>query len=377
MLFKEIVGQEEIKKRLIQTVKDNRVSHAQLFLGKNGIGKLALAIAYAQYINCKAKSESDACGVCPSCLKYEKLAHPDLHFIYPVAATKEVKTAKSEKFIDKWRALLLEQNQYISINEWYAKIEIENKQGIINKDDCNSIIKTLGYKSYEAEYKVMIIWMAEKLFHAAAPKLLKILEEPPEKTLFILIAENQEQIINTIISRTQIIKIPNINDESLTKALVDQKECKLADAEIAVNLAGGSFKNAVKNIQYSEEEKINFNYFVKWMRLCYENKMPEIVNFVADISKIGRERQKTFLSYALRAARNSILINFNNPELVKLEAEELKFINKFSPFINSSNIESFVNELNSAVYAIERNANPSILFLDLSLKSARLLKVKP
>ncbi|MCP4553174.1 MAG: DNA polymerase III subunit delta [Bacteroidetes bacterium] len=377
MLFKEIVGQEEIKKRLIQTVTDNRVSHAQLFLGKNGIGKLALAIAYAQYINCKAKSESDACGVCPSCLKYEKLAHPDLHFIYPVAATKEVKTAKSEKFIDKWRALLLEKNQYISINEWHAKIEIENKQGIINRDDCNSIIKTLGYKSYEAEYKVMIIWMAEKLFHAAAPKLLKILEEPPEKTLFILIAENQEQIINTIISRTQIIKIPNINDESLTRALIDQKECKLADAEIAVNLANGSFKNAVKNIQYSEEERINFNYFVKWMRLCYENKIPEIVNFVADISKIGRERQKTFLSYALRAARNSILINFNNPELVKLEAEELKFINKFSPFINNSNIEAFANELNSAIYAIERNANPSILFLDLSLKSVRLLKVKP
>lgn len=377
MLFTKIVGQEEIKKRLIQTVKDNRVSHAQLFLGKNGVGKLALAIAYAQYINCKERSDTDSCGKCPSCLKYEKLAHPDLHFIYPVASTKEVKVAKSEHFIEKWRELLDEQDQYISINEWYTKIELGNKQGIINKDDCNSIIKTLGFKAYEAEYKVMIIWMAEKLFYAAAPKLLKILEEPPEKTLFILIAENQEQIINTILSRMQIIKIPNIIDEALTKALVDQKECKLADAEIAVNLADGSFKNAVNNLKYSEDEKLNFNYFVKWMRLCYENKIPEIVNFVAEVSKIGRERQKNFLSYAIRAARNSILINFNNHELVKLEAEEMKFISNFSPFINSANIEAFVNELNSAAYAVERNANPSILFLDLSLKAVRLLKVKP
>lgn len=189
MLFNKIIGQQQVKERLIQTVKENRVSHAQLFIGANGSGKLALAIAYAQYVNCKSRSETDSCGICPSCIKYEKLIHPDLHFIYPIAATKEVKKPRSADFIESWRSLLIENNYYISLNEWFEKIGIENKQGIINAEDCNSIIKTLGYKSYEAEYKVMIIWMAEKLFHAAAPKILKILEEPPEKTLFILITE--------------------------------------------------------------------------------------------------------------------------------------------------------------------------------------------
>ena len=154
MLFREIIGQEKIKKRLIQTVKDNRVSHAQLFLGNNGIGKLAMAIAYAQYINCHDKQENDSCGVCPSCVKYQKLAHPDLHFIYPVAANKQVKKPNSKAFIESWRNLLLKNNFYIHLSEWFTEIEIENKQAIINKDDCNSIVNTLSYKSYEAEYKV-------------------------------------------------------------------------------------------------------------------------------------------------------------------------------------------------------------------------------
>ncbi len=376
MLFKEIIGQEDTKKRLIQTVKDQRVSHAQLFLGSHGVGKLALAIAYAQYINCHDKKENDSCGICPSCVKYEKLAHPDLHFIYPVASTKEVKKPQSKEFVESWRELLTAQNAYINLNQWYEAIGIENKQAIINKDDCNAIIKTLGYKSYESEYKVMIIWMVEKLFHAAAPKLLKILEEPPEKTLFILISENQDQILATIKSRTQIVKVPQLKDEILIDTLVKQHGCNPEDARRIVNLSEGSYHKTLINLESDEEEKNNFAMFRDWMRLCYQTDVSKVISYTNDLAKIGREPQKRFLSYALRTSRNGILLNLNQNNLVKLENEELSFMKKFSPFINTANIQEFNKELNEALYHIERNANPSILFLDLSLKVMRLLRRK-
>lgn len=377
MLFKDIIGQEEVKERLRQTVQDQRVSHAQLFLGASGVGKLTLAIAYAQYVNCTNRTEDDSCGECPSCIKYEKLAHPDLHFIYPVATNKEIKKNPSSKlFVEPWRKLLISESGYITLNDWYEAIEIENKQAIINKDDCNSIITILGYKSYEAEYKVMIIWMADKLFHSAAPKILKILEEPPEKTLFILITEDQDKILATIRSRTQIVKIPKIKDEVLIQALLDKKKCTNDEATRVVNLSDGSYQLAVKNLKSDEDEQQNFLLFRKWMRLCFKPDVTGIVSFVGDISKIGREKQKSFLNYALRTARNGILLNLNQDDLVKLENDEFDFTKNFSPFINPVNIQQFTKEFNEALFHIERNANPSILFLDLSLKSMRLLKLK-
>jgi DNA polymerase-3 subunit delta' len=376
MLFKDIIGQKEVKRRLIQTVKDQRVSHAQLFLGSSGVGKLALAIAYAQYVNCSDKKEDDSCGVCPSCIKFEKLAHPDLHFIYPVASTKEVKKPQSNHFIESWRELLQNNNGYINLSQWHEALDIENKQAIINKDDCNSIIKTLGYKSYEAEYKVMIIWMVEKLFHSAAPKILKILEEPPEKTLFILISENQDQILATIKSRTQIVKIPKLKDEVLVKALMEKKDCSSTNAKRIVNLSEGNYHKALANLESDEDEKENFSLFRDWMRVCYQRDVIKAVKFSGEVSKIGREKQKSFLNYALRTSRNGILLNLNQESLVKLENEELDFMKKFSPFINPANIQEFSTTFNEALFHIERNANPSILFLDLSLKLMRLLRLK-
>ncbi|MBU1012672.1 MAG: DNA polymerase III subunit delta [Bacteroidetes bacterium] len=378
MLFKEIIGQQQVKERLIQTVKENRVSHAQLFIGANGSGKLALAIAYAQYINCKNRTETDSCGICPSCIKYEKLIHPDLHFIYPIAATKEVKKPRSADFIESWRSILIENNYYISLNEWLERIGIENKQGIINAEDCNSIIKTLGYKSYEAEYKVMIIWMAEKLFHAAAPKILKILEEPPEKTLFILISENQDQIISTILSRTQMVKIPKIKDVDLLKALMAENEHEPDEIQRVVDLSEGNYKNALFYLQSTEIEKINFLKFKEWMRYCYAGDLVKLTSFVNEFGKLGRERQKSFFLYALQIARSCILVNFDQNELVKLDKEELSWLTSgFAPFINVANINEFTKEFNEGHYAIERNANPTILLMDISLKATKLLKIKP
>ena len=375
MRFADIIGQEDIKQRLVRTVEESRVSHAQLFLGPEGSGKLALAVAYAQYINCTNKQDGDSCGECPSCIKYQKFIHPDLHFIYPTAKVKNIEKPMSKDFISQWRELLLETNSYVNLSAWYAKLGMERKQAIINARDCNEIIKTLSYKSYESEYKVMIIWMVEKLFHAAAPKILKVLEEPPDKTLFLLVSENQDLIINTILSRTQLIKIGKLSDTELTKALI-RDGYEPAQANDAVRIADGNYLAAVRLISQSEEERYNFLNFREWMRNVYQFDVEKLIKFVADMSKNSREKNKSFLNYALRFTRESLLMNYNSSDLVRVNNEESDFIGKFYPFINERNSHLIAEELDKSIYHIERNANPSVLFMDLSLKLAKWLRKK-
>jgi DNA polymerase-3 subunit delta' len=357
MKFSEIPGNEQIKTKLVRTVLDQRVSHAQLFFGPEESSKLALAIAYAQFINCTRKQGMsaeantgelptevlpDSCGVCPSCVKYQKLAHPDLHFIYPVATTKKISSKpQSKHFIEEWRTFLLENNFESGLQSWYESIGIENKQGSINVYDCNEIIATLSYKSYESDYKVMIIWMVEKLNYAAAPKILKILEEPPEKTLFILLADEPDQIIKTILSRTLMVKIPK--------------------STVTINTG-------------NEDDAQHFVVFRQWMRACYGAKIPEVVKFSADIVKSGREKQKSFLIYALKTIGYCASMNYLRKIPMGIEGEELKFINDFSPFIKPDNLVEFNTLLNEAIFHIERNAHPATLFLDLSLQIVRLFK---
>ena len=373
MRFAEIPGQEAVKKRLIKSVKENRVSHAQLFLGPEGSGKLALAIAYAQYVNCKNRSETDSCGECPSCLKYNKLVHPDLHFVYPTAKIGNIKKPKSLDFIAPWRELVAEESAVFNLSMWYAKIGIERKQAIINAEDCNQIIKTLSYKSYESEYKVMIIWMVEKLFHAAAPKILKMLEEPPDKTLFILVSEDTDQILSTILSRTQLIKIPRLDDKSLAVAL-SQEFNDPVQVNDAVRVVAGNYLQAKKILKDPGKDDFNFIKFREWMRVCFGYKMKESLKFITELSKFNREKQKSFLNYSLRMIRESMFLSYKSDELVRLNSREMEFINKFYPFITSNNLLQISTELNDAIYHVERNANSSVLFLDLTLKIGRLLK---
>lgn len=381
MQFKEITGQNEIKRRLIQTVHENRVSHAQLFFGPEGSRKLALAIAYAQFINCRNRTfdpESpgggDACGVCPSCIKFAKLIHPDLHFIFPVATTKEVeRNPVSKDFIKTWREVVLENDFRLNLNDWYKAAGFEKKQGIINAEDCSEILRTLSYKSYESEFKVMIIWMADRLFHAAAPKILKILEEPPDKSLFILITENPEKIISTILSRTQTIKITRLQDEDIMQELTGKLGCPPEDARRIVPLTDGNLTRAVKIFKNDEDELFYLEKFVAWMRLCYNNDLAKTMEFAGEIGKLGREKQKNFLAYAERIIRNALLINYKNPHLASLNQEEKDFLVKFGKFIDHTNILSFAEELEKAQYHIERNANPNILFMDLTMTITILL----
>ena len=379
MLFKEIIGQEEVKEKLIQTVKENRVSHAQSFFGPEGVGKLPLAIAYAQYIACENKKDDDSCGVCSSCIKYNKLIHPDLHFLFPIATTKSITKTKdvscfSSVFLNEFREAF-SQNNYLTLNDWYNQIGIENKQAIINAEDCNEIIKTLNLKTYESEFKVVIIWMVEKLFHSAAPKLLKILEEPPEKTLFILISENPDQIIKTILSRTQMVKVPRIYEEVLRDTIKEKFNLSQSQVNYVNHLAQGSYSEAVNIINESGKENDDFAVFSKWMRSCYTMDFVTLSDWIEDISKVGREKQKLFFSYALHIIRECMQYSCLGKELTNLDSNEAEFAVKFAPYINSKNCIKISEELNTAVFHIERNANPKILFMDLSIKIGQLLKM--
>ena len=374
MQFKEVIGHNKIKEKLIHTIKGNRVSHAQLFLGSEGSGNLALAIAYAQYVSCENKQENDSCGVCPSCTKFQKLVHPDLHFVYPVSTSKTVKKDPvSDDYIAQWRETIIE-NPYINHNKWYEIIDVENKQGIISKNESYEIIKKLNLKTFESEYKIMIIWLPEKMNASAASKLLKLIEEPPSKTLFLMVSENSEQILPTILSRTQLIKIPKIDSESMRNALCDRFGLSPEKANDIAHLANGNYFDAQNLISSTEEDNDNFDQFTQFMRLSYQRKVIEIINWVDEISRIGREKQKSFLAYSLRLVRENFMLNINNKELVYLTKKELEFSEKFSQFINQENVYQIYEELNKAHSDIEMNAYNKIVFLDLALKIIKLIK---
>jgi DNA polymerase III subunit delta' len=375
MFFRDVIGQEEIKKKLIQTVQDNRISHAQLFSGPEGSGSLALALAYAQYISCEGKKEEDSCGLCPSCNKYMKYIHPDLHFVFPVNKTEDVTKNEpvSDDFIFKWREMLLE-NPYPTLFQWYERIGIENKQGIINTRESSEIMRKLNLKSFESNYKVMIIWLPEKMHLTAANKLLKIIEEPLGNTIFLLITESVEQIIPTILSRTQILKIPGIEEGSLLEALKNHFRIPDEELQNAARLSEGSYNKAIEYIQRSEETELNFDRFITIMRLAYTRNFTEIFNWVEQIAAAGREKQKNFLMYALRLVRENYLMNIGNKTLVRLSAKEQEFAEKFSAFIQHKNAPQIAEEFNKACLHIEANAYDRIVFLDLALKLVKLIR---
>nr|HPH15765.1 DNA polymerase III subunit delta [Bacteroidales bacterium] len=339
-----------------------------------GSGKLSLAIAYAQYINCEQKGEKDSCGVCPSCLKYNKLQHPDLHFVFPVATnTKVKKDPVSDNFIAEWREIFLQQ-PYMSLDMWLAHIGVENKQGSIQREESREIMRKLNLKTYEAEYKVMIIWMAEKMNETCANKLLKILEEPPAKTLFVLISEHTEDLMATILSRTQIIRIPKIDDESMRQKLASDFSVSGEDLETLVHNANGNYFKAFELMSFENSNSDFFNYFTQIMRLAYAKNLPELSTISETMAGIGREKQKGFFEYALKMLRENFILNQKKQEIVYLYKKEKDFSEKFHSFINERNIAQLTKEFNEAHYHIERNGNAKIIFFDLFIKIMMLLR---
>lgn len=373
MLFKEIIGQNEVKNRLIQSVNEQRIAHAQLFLGAPGAGALSLAVAYAQYIVCTNRSKDDACGVCPACNKAAKLIHPDVNFVYPIALSKDVKT--STDLVTKWREAFLE-NPYLNLNQWFEFLDAENKQAIIPVNESAAILQKLSLTSYEGEYKIMIIWMAERMNTEAANKLLKILEEPPEKTLFMLVCENEDQLLKTITSRTQLVKIKKISDAELRSALMERFKLSSDEAMRISHLADGSYNEALQLMNQSESALFNVEKFQTLMRICFKFDAIKVVEWIDEMAAIGRERQKGFLTYALHMMRECLALNYAGMDMVKLEGPELDFVKKFAPFIHGGNVERMSEEINKAIRHIERNGAPKIIFMDLAFKLNELLNQK-
>lgn len=377
MQFKDVIGQSSIKQRLIQSVRDNHVSHAQLFLGPAGSGKLPLALAYAQYILCPNRTETDSCGVCPTCQKMQKLVHPDLHFVVPTATTKKIKSnPESDLFMEEWREYVIQNQGYVDTSSWYNFLDVENKQGYMSVRDAASLLRKLSMKSYEGEYKIAIIWMAEKMRVDTANKLLKLLEEPPEKTVFLLIAEDQEELLATIKSRTALVKIPTIETSAVEKALVERLSCQPNQAHDAAIISEGNWITACHSVQDSEEHKFFFTTFQQWMRLCFRGNVTEIIDFSNNIKTLGREKQKELLEYGLRIVGNALLFNNNLASMVMLPDDEKKFNANFAPFVKPANLAQIVELFEEAMRQIERNGYAPLIFTDVSFKMVGLLKKK-
>ena len=378
MQFKEIIGHQSIKNRLINTVNEGRISHAQLFLGAEGCGNLPMAVAYAQYISCLNKGSDDSCGVCESCIKFQKLVHPDLHFVFPVASSAEVKSKPTSiQYIAQWREALLN-TPYLSLANWQEKIETGNKQLLISKNETEEILKVLSLKTYESAYKTMIIWYPERFNNASSNKLLKIIEEPPNKTLFILVAQDAEQIIPTILSRTQLVKVGRIETTVLQLALEKKYDIESAVAQKIVRQADGNFIAAQKLVEHSAIEEEFCDLFKTWMRSAFKGDVAGLIAWSENMAStaFGREKQKQFLSYSLHLFRESLVQNYGSADLGRTTNNELQFLEKFAPFIHGANSIEIIELFNDAAYHIERNANPKILFLDVSLKLTKFLRVK-
>ncbi|MFK5880192.1 MAG: DNA polymerase III subunit delta' [Flavobacteriaceae bacterium] len=379
MRFSEILGQDHIKNHLQQSAKNGRIPHAQLFIGKEGSGTLPTAIAYAQYLLCSESENSESCN-----LKCDNLAHPDLHFAFPVTNNDKVKYPTkpiSNLFSEEWRQFIKEQ-PYGGLFNWLRFIGVENKQGNISVHEAESIVKSLLLKSYEGGFKVMIIWMADKMNISASNKLLKLIEEPPEKTVFILIAENEEQIISTIRSRCQALHFPVLSEKDIVAGLIEKENITKNEAQKIAHQCDGNFNKAVHLLNNNSSELVFEEWFITWIRAAFKAKgnafvINELISWSDAISKTGRETQKRFLNYCLQFFRQAMLLNYKASDLVFLETKTEGFsIKKFAPFVHGSNIMEIDKELNDAIYHIERNGNAKIILLDLSIKLTRLLHTK-
>lgn len=373
MLFADIPGLNETKATLISAVKTHHVAHAQLLMGKEGSAALSLALAFATYINCEDKQENDSCGVCPSCFKFKKLIHPDLHFVFPVSTTKTVtKDPMASLFMKEWRGFVGE-NPFGNLNAWANYIGAENKQLNISVEESRNIIKTVSLKSFEAEYKILIIWMAEQMHPSASNAILKVLEEPPAKTIFLLITEQPEKILTTIQSRTQKIIVRSFSDEEVKNFLIKKYNLEEKNASRIAYLADGNMNEAIRLM--GEEEEDHHQMFRDWMRICYKGgNVGELVEWCDMYSKLGKESQKNLLYYGLSMMRESLVYRVAGERLLRLEDEELKFVSNFSKVLSEEKISRISEILNEAAAHIERNANPKITFLDISFGISATLK---
>ena len=384
MLFRSIIGQEDVKQQLRQSVREGRIPHAQLFAGISGIGKLQLALAYAQYLNCPHRTDEDSCGVCPTCRQHLNLQHPDLHFVFPIVKTDAGDTC--DAFMEQWREIILDKH-YFDLDDWYKALGVETKQGMIYEKESSEILRKLSLKPFGDGYKVMIIWQPEKMNIACANKLLKLLEEPPQRTVFLLVSEQPEQLLSTIQSRVQLIRIPRLEQDTIAEALQKHKSLDPDSANDIARIANGSYLAALKSADDSDENKQELRDFIALFRNAYTvgvladpkkkyDALQALRQWSLDMAdaRVGRERQKHFLQYAQKQVRENFINNLHRPELNYQMADEREFSTRFSPFIHAGNVEDIMAQLDLAERQIEQNGNAKIIFFDLCLQMIVLIK---
>ena len=366
MQFDQITGQKQLKEQLLGFVNSGRIPHAQIFLGPPGCGKLALAIAFAQYVLCENKSGNESCGQCKACIKSKKLIHPDIHFSYPTVGSKMT----SNSFSEEWREAVLEQ-PYMNVNQWLQAIGAENKQGNITVDECNNIVKKLSLKIFEGSHKILIMWLPEYL-GKEGNRLLKLIEEPPENTLFILVAERLELILQTIRSRCQLVKVNPLSDEDVIAGLLKKQPEAESRVQSIAHLANGNFNEALGLLAQNENDQAT--RFLEWMRKCYKGNGVELVKWGESFAKAGRENQKQFVRYSLHFLREYLSLKMTGNNNIRLGSEEQKTAQNLTKVLSFEQVQKIAALLDDCYYHIERNANPKILFLDLSIKMNRILK---
>ena len=373
MYFKDIIGQDEVVALLRAAVAEGRIPHAQLICGGEGVGKLVLAIAYARYLCCTHRNGEDACGECPSCKKFDKLVHPDLHFTFPVYKKDPNRGPLSDDFIDKWRQAVAE-NPYMKLNQWMDHIGTENQQGLIYTSQGDEVIRKLTLKSSEGGYKVMIVWMAEKMNAECSNKLLKMIEEPPAQTIFLLVAENPDLLLPTIQSRVQRLTLRPIEEDVMARALCERFGLVDADARQVAHASAGNWLQAMETIHLGSRAKEYIELFMTLMRKSYARDLKGMRQWADSVAGMGREAQKNFLIYCQRMIRESFICNFHRPEINYMNVEEANFTSRFAPFVNEKNIFGIMDELSEAQRHIEQNVNAKMVFFDLALKMIMLLK---
>ena len=379
MRFADITGQEDLKRHLVQSVDAGRISHAQLFTGQAGAGALALEVAYVKYLCCRHRRGGDSCGECPDCKQIAALAHPDLHLVFPVnkQGKKSGEVMRSDEFLPLFRGLFAERGGYFSAQDWYDRLDLgKTLKGMIAAREADDIIRKLSFKSFEADYKTMLIWLPEAMNEEAANKILKILEEPWEKTLFLLISEQPERLLPTIISRTQEVAVPRIAPDVLERAAQERGVTDPVKARNIARLAGGDLVE-LQHLVAGESDalrKENFELFCGLMRLSYNDRHLELVTWAEEAAQLSREQQRAFLRDASRLLRESYMLHAGINEISYLWGEELAFCSKFAPFVGSQNIEPLIAEIECALAQISQNGNPTIVFTHFALSVSKMIK---
>lgn len=368
MRFADIIGHQALKRHLAESIDRGRISHAQLFTGASGRGTLPLAIAYAQYLNCTNRSNGDSCGECPSCRQISELAHPDVHFVFPVnkQGKRSGEVVLSSEFLPLWREIMAQSGGYFTPQQWYDRLNLgKTLRGVISAKEADEIIRRLSFKSFESEYKVMLIWLPETMNDEASNKILKILEEPWPKTIFLMVSERPEQLLSTILSRTQEIAVEQLTVEDLMPMATGDEQQRRNMARLA---AGDLIQ--MRSIAQGEQDELreeSFELFCRLMRLSYNDKHLELIDWADEVATLTREQQRTMLLHSARLLRESYMLHAGLGSISYLWGEEASFCNKFAPFIGNQNIELLISEIESAMRQINQNGNARIIFTHFAL----------